>query len=220
MPKQSMLTAMGEPDLKSRRPIKARSAGWAGAVARAATRSGLTPNAISVLGIVISALGAWTMICASKQPLWWLAGALAIQLRLVANLIDGMVAVEGGKGGPTGALFNEVPDRFEDSFFLIAAGYATPWPWLGWLAALLAMFTAYARTLGASLGFPADFRGPMAKQHRMAVLTLACLAACAEGVWSKTAYAIPAALGIIAIGAFLTSLRRLSGVAAQLRAAG
>jgi hypothetical protein len=39
----------------------------------------------------------------------------------------------------------------------------------------LAVVTAYIRVFGGALGFALDFRGPMAKQHRMAVLTVGCL---------------------------------------------
>ena len=40
--------------------------------------------------------------------------------------------------------------------------------------------TAYVRTLGAALGTVGLYLGPMAKPHRMATLTLGCLAAAAE----------------------------------------
>jgi phosphatidylglycerophosphate synthase len=45
------------------------------------------------------------------------ATAACIQLRLLCNLLDCMVAIEGGKSAPTGALFNEMPDRFADPLF-------------------------------------------------------------------------------------------------------
>ena len=55
--------------------------------------------------------------------------------------LDGLVAVEYGKGSATGALFNEVPDRIADSAVLVGAGYAaTGWVTLGYVAALLALF--------------------------------------------------------------------------------
>lgn len=78
-----------------------------------------------------------------------------------------MVAVEGGKGTPTGVPYDELPDRVADSLFLVALGYAAALPWLGWLGALLAALTACIRALGGALGQPQDFRGPMAKPHRM-----------------------------------------------------
>src|SRR5439155_1499932 len=103
------------------------------------------------------------------------------QLRLLANMLDGLVAVEGGRKTATGDLFNEVPDRFADVLILASAGYALSWLGtlgitFGWLVAVLAVLSAYVRVFGGSLGFQQSFTGPMAKQHRMAILTLACLA--------------------------------------------
>ena len=51
----------------------------------------------------------------------WLGAAAGIQLRLGANMLDGLVAVEEGKGAPTGAHYNEAPDRVEDALLLVAA---------------------------------------------------------------------------------------------------
>src|SRR5215510_14343650 len=58
----------------------------------------------------------------------------------------------------------------------IGAGYA----WggnvaLGYIATILAIFTAYVRAAGKIAGAPNEFCGPMAKQHRMLVITVACL---------------------------------------------
>ena len=126
--------------------------------------------------------------------------------------------MEGGKQTPTGALYNEYPDRIADSLLIVALGYAAGMPWLGWLGALLAALTAYVRLSGASLGLPQDFRGPMAKQHRMFVLTLACVAAIIEQWVSHTGYALQVAAVVIAAGALLTCITRTRAIAAQLKA--
>ena len=139
-------------------------------------------------------------------------------MRLLCNLLDGLVAVEGGRKSPYGPLFNEAPDRIEDSLFLIAAGHAAGLLWLGLLAAVLACLTAYLRALGASFGLPQDFRGPMAKPHRMAALTLGSIAAFAEAAWRGSFVALEAALWLIAAGAALTAVRRTWRIAAQLKA--
>lgn len=196
----------------SRRPLKSRSTRWANLAARAWLATGLGPNSISFLGILVALLGAWAMLLEPAPSPWFLAAAICIQLRLAANLLDGMVAIEGGRGGPTGAIWNEFPDRIEDSVLLVAAGYSTPYPWLGWLAALLAAVCAYVRMLGASLGQAQDFRGPMAKQHRMAALTLGCLAAIA---WSD---ALAIALAVIAAGTAVTIALRIGRLARAVRA--
>jgi phosphatidylglycerophosphate synthase len=201
----------------SRRPISARGNVFIQRIATALARSPLTPNAISVLSIVFAAAGAAALLW---LPAWgaWLC-ALGIQLRLLCNLFDGMVAVEGGKSTPTGALYNEVPDRVADSLLLVALGYAAGLPWVGWLAALLAAATAYIRTLGGALGQPQDFRGPMAKQHRMALMTLACVAAPFEQMLAGTGYVLKGAVALIAAGALLTCGTRLRAIAVRLEAA-
>jgi phosphatidylglycerophosphate synthase len=90
-----------------------------------------------------------------------------------------MVAVEGGHRTPLGEVFNDMPDRLADLAILLGTGYAlAAFPWgiqLGWLAGTLALLTAYVRLLGSSMGVRQYFVGPMAKPHRMAVLTVACV---------------------------------------------
>ncbi len=84
----------------------------------------------------------------------------AIQLRLLCNLLDGMVAVEGGRGSPVGALYNEFPDRVADTLLIVALGYAAGAGWLGWAGALAAAFTAYVRVFGGRFGQAQDFAVP------------------------------------------------------------
>ena len=204
---------MGSAD---RRPLKSRCSGWAQALAGALARSPVTPNQISVASIAFAGAGAAALLC-WRTPAGLVLCALCVQLRLLCNLLDGMVAVEGGKGSPTGALYNEFPDRIADALFLVALGHAAGLPWLGWLCALLAALTAYIRVTGASLGLAADFRGPMAKPHRMAVLTLACLAAALELHLRGSVHALLVGAALIAAGSALTCITRTAAIAAQLR---
>ena len=152
----------------------------------------------------------------------FVAAAVAIQLRLVANLMDGMVAIEGGMQTKLGLLFNDLPDRLADALILVAAGYAIQWVrWgaeLGWAAALLALMTAYVRLLGAAMGATQWFIGPMAKQHRMAVLTAACLLAALEAAIGRTEHVITAALMVISLGCVATLVRRLRRIIAEVQA--
>lgn len=208
-----------EPDLANRRPLKSRGTGWAGAATRLLLKTRITANQVSGIGVVISLLGAWAFVAAPHQPWLYLAGALAIQLRLLCNMLDGLVAVEGGRKSAYGPLYNEVPDRIEDSVFLAAFGYAAGLLWLGLTAALLAAITAYVRALGGTFGFPQDFRGPMAKPHRMAALTLGSVAACAEALWQGTHWSLVVTLALVTAGAALTIVRRVLGIARALRAA-
>jgi len=204
---------MSEPGIDARRPLKSRSTAWAGWLARRVAQTTITPNQISLASIGFALIGGLLLL----RPDWSVAlvfAAICIQLRLLCNLLDGMVAVEGGKGTPVGALYNEIPDRIADSLLLIGAGYGLGLPALGWLAALLAALTAYVRALGGSLGLEQDFRGPQAKPHRMALLTVGCLAAAMEGYGSGTHYALTLALLLIVIGTLWTIVRRTRAIAA------
>lgn len=205
------------PPSEARRPLTSRGTAWAQAIAGALARSAVTPNQISVVSIAFAGVGAWLLVEWPTTAGLVLA-AVCVQLRLACNLFDGMVAIEGGKQSPTGALYNELPDRIADSLFLVAAGYTIGMPWLGWLGALLAALTAYIRATGGALGFAQDFRGPMAKPHRMAVLTLGCLAGAVEWHLAGTRHALLVALAVIAAGSALTCLTRTRAIAAQLRA--
>jgi phosphatidylglycerophosphate synthase len=150
--------------------------------------------------------------------MWLLAAAGCVQLRLVCNLMDGMVAIEGGKKSATGDLFNEVPDRIADVVILAGAGFcAFSQPWgihLGWLAAALAVMTACIRMQGAALTGKHDFRGPMAKPHRMALITSVCvIGAFLPDVTDWFLWA----LVVMVAGEIITLARRLCGIAAIMK---
>jgi hypothetical protein len=70
---------------------------------------------------------------------------------------------------------------------------------------------------GASLGLPQDFRGPLAKQQRMAAMTLGCLVGAIELPWFGTNYALISAAGIIALGAVITCVARTMAIVKQLQ---
>lgn len=215
-------------DPAARRPLKSRGTPWAGALSRLLLRWRFTPNTVSVLSVAFSVGGAVSLYaapreeCAGCQAFWWLMAILGIQLRLLCNLMDGLLAVEGGLKSAVGDLYNEVPDRLADTLLLVAAGYgAAHWhPWAadaGWAAAAGALSTAYARALGASLTGRQDFRGPFAKQHRMAILTLACMAGAVEYAVNRSGHLMPWVLALVAAGSVATAGRRLLATASLLR---
>lgn len=208
---------MGKDD--NRRPIAARASSWARALSASLAQTSITPNQISVISIFFAGVGAM-MLAWGFSASGLLLAAVCVQLRLLCNLLDGMVAVEGGKQTPTGALYNEFPDRIADSLLIVALGYAAMHPWLGWLGALLAALTAYVRVFGGSAGLAQDFRGPMAKPHRMAVLTAACLIGAAEWHWNGTRHCLLVAAILIAAGSALTCYTRIRAIAGQLNTKG
>lgn len=215
-------------DLDNRRPLRSRDTGWARAGAAWLARAGVTPDAVSA-GAVVFGLAGGGLLAASgaldggARVATLVGGALAIQLRLVCNLMDGMVAVEHGRGGPLGPIWNELPDRIADGAFLVGAGYGAALAgaaWgepAGWAAAVFAVLTAYVRELGRALGQPADFGGPMAKPQRMALLTAAAVVTVFEHNWGWRGEAFAGSLALIAIGAALTAAIRTGRLAARLK---
>lgn len=210
---------MNDTPSASRRPLGSRKSAWAGRLAAWAVQQGYTPNQISRASIAFSALG---LICFALSPfgpgflqfLCLLLAAAAIQGRLVCNLIDGMVAVEGGQGTKDGPFWNEAPDRLSDLFLLLGAGIAAGNPGLGTLAAALAIATAYLRELGRAEGFAPDFSGPLAKPQRMAVLTAGTVVAALYG----GAATMSLTLWIIVFGTALTIVSRSRRLLNALRA--
>lgn len=203
---------MTEP-VANRRPLASRDTRVARRAASWLVAREVTPNQISQLAMIFAALG---FVCLAlswiSDPLpaasLLLVAAACCQARLVCNLLDGMVAIEGGRAAKDGPFWNEAPDRVSDILFLCGAGVACGVPTLGALAAIGAVTTAYLRELGRAEGSPPDFKGPMAKQHRMALLTAGCVAAAVLPVGYSAATILVATLSLMLAGLGVTILLR------------
>lgn len=216
-------------ELSGRRPLKTRDWKFFQLMAAWLAKQNVSPNAISVWSVVFGALAGIALACTS---LWsdaivrhtlWLAAAAMIQMRLIANLLDGMVAIEGGKKSIVGELYNEVPDRISDPLIFIGAGlaYGSNLP-IGMLAAIMALFVAYVRAIGASVGVGQIFMGPFAKQQRMALLIAVCIVCTVlpdkwQPIHEPTSIGLMGcSLLVIAVGSLLTSIRRLRCIAQRM----
>lgn len=217
-----------------RRPLRSRSWPVFVALARALAERRVSPNAISIAGMLAAIVGGVALACAFHiggehrdalgRALLLLAAAL-FPLRLVCNLLDGMVAVEGRLGSPAGEIYNDVPDRVSDAAALVGAGYAAcSIPALGFTAALAAVMTAYIRAVGKGAGAGADFTGVMDKKRRMLLLTLTAIVLAAAprsieplttingrpiGLW-------PLTLTLVTLGSAITCITRLRNIARRL----
>lgn len=211
----------------TRRILATRNAGWARALARELGQAGIRPNAVSIAGVVfaLGACGAFSLVADANpgvRTVLLVLAATAIQLRLLCNLLDGMLAVEEGFKSKTGDIYNDLPDRVADVLILVGAGAAMrhlPYgSTLGWLAALMAIFTAYVRLLGGSLGVTQHFIGPMAKQHRMFTLTVATLFSAVETILGMPLRAMRVGLAVIVTGSIVTVWRRTHRIVSEVEA--
>lgn len=214
-----------------RRPIASRGLSWVKALTRWMAERGVSPNAISISSILFASAGATALLATravdgTPERMLWLATAACVQLRLLANLFDGMVAMESGKASALGELFNEVPDRLADVAILVALGFvAGSSPHLGYAAAVLAVFVSYVRAVGVTAGASQAFAGLMAKPKRMFLVTVLCLfQAVVPASWHGWNNALGLGgpgivLVLIGLGCVVTAITRLRVIAWELERA-
>lgn len=193
----------------------------------------VSPNSISVAGMVAGII-AGLLLAATRfaengtlQRAFWFAAAASIQLRLIANMLDGMVAIASQKASRLGELYNELPDRVSDAAIIIGAGYAVGGlPTLGYIATAIAILTPYIRAVGKAAGASNLFVGPMAKPHRMFVLTIVGLLMAVlprqwQPSWGELHVGLASVgLGFIILGGLITILRRLTLIVRHLQTPG
>jgi hypothetical protein len=167
-------------DLDNRRPLKVRDAAFARRLAARLAEAKVSPDAISATSVAFAALGAALLMTAGGLEGWLFRGRWSWCWRRSASRRGCCATCWTGwwrsstAGRSAGPIWNELPDRVADVLLLAGAGYGVQTAGIGggaavgWIAAVLAVLTAYVRELGRGLGQPADFSGPMAKQQRMA----------------------------------------------------
>ncbi len=196
-------------------PERARSTARGGLapLARALHRIGVSANAVTALGFLLTVTGA--TLLALAMP----AAALVVLLAgALADTLDGQIARAAGGGTRLGAFLDSTFDRLSDGAFGIAAA------WLGassgdrllfWsaLAALVAgSAVPYIRAKAESLGVAADV-GLAPREARLVILVLGVAAWTATGGLSLFA----AAVAVVAFLATLTTIQRIVHVARALR---
>jgi phosphatidylglycerophosphate synthase len=204
--------------MNNRRIVSSRDTKFASKSALWLANRNVSPNTISVMSIVFSffTLVAFYLdyIAVLNHLLAMVIAIVGIQGRLLMNLLDGMVAIEFNKKSLVGGLYNEVPDRISDTLIIFGSGLMVTKCMFGmdlaYSAIILSAFTAYIRTLGASLNCPHFFSGPMAKQHRMALITISCLIA----IWYQPVFYFM--LIVMNVGLLITCVRRLLKISNSL----
>lgn len=217
-----------ERKVSDRRPLASRNTAMAQRLSRYLASTSLTPNQISGGSIVFAGIaclffvlsGVYTEGAYVVCMLLVIAGC---QLRLLCNLMDGMVAIEAGKQTPDGAVWNEFPDRIADMLIIAGLGVASGWSVLGWVAVALAVLVAYVRELGKGIDGVVDFSGPMAKPHRMALVSagalLSGIAELLSGVTSSddlSSYVLQGVLVLLVAGSIATIWRRVHSILVRL----
>jgi archaetidylinositol phosphate synthase len=161
------------------------------AEARIAHNLGLTPNVISVVGIVLSFLAASAYAVAWNQsslvlfgvgvPLQALLLLLAVVLLLASGFcdtLDGVLARNYQQATPFGGFLDSLLDRYADAIVYSGIIFGGLCPVYWGLAALVgSMLVSYSRARAEAAGIKMESVGLAERAERMLILAAASLAA-------------------------------------------
>lgn len=184
-------------------------------VGRTIARSGLSPNAITIVGVLVQAVVAYLIVDGAL-----LAAGLVAIVAGVADLLDGAVAKARGIETPFGALFDSTTDRLSDALLFIpiawlygvdpdVAAHDEPWVAAVALTALVFSFlVSYVKARAESLGFDCNV-GFAERFERLFVM----IAGLVFGF-------VPVAVVLLSLLTFGTFVQRMVYVYAQARKGG
>lgn len=182
-------------------------------VGRIVAASGLSANAITVLGVLVQGVAAYLILRGAL-----LAAGLVAIVAGVADLLDGAVAKARGEASRFGALLDSTIDRFSDALFFVPVAWlygvdpdiaAHDQPWVAGVALTGLVFTflvSYVKARAESLGF--DCNVGIGERFERLVLMVAGLV---FGI-------VPVMVVVLAVVGAITFVQRMVHVGAQARA--
>ncbi|MFW5905833.1 MAG: CDP-alcohol phosphatidyltransferase family protein [archaeon] len=171
-------------------------------------RVGLTPNAVSVLALIVAGAAAGTFYLGGSEPVWYLLGAALVLVNGWLDLLDGAIARELDTESAAGDLLDHAFDRYADLLLLVglAAGIER-WE-LGVAAITGVLMTSYLGTQAQAVGLDRVYGGLLGRADRLALTAFgAVLATVATG----TVYGVSIVgwlLVIFAVVGHVTALQR------------
>jgi len=128
-------------------------------------RGGISPNTITTTTLLASAaMGLW--LCTGSR-VSCLSLPVFLFVRMAADALDGMIAMEFNLCSPSGTLLNEVADVAADAvLYLPFALLPGVTPFLPVAAVVLAMVSEQAGVAAVLIGVPRRSEGPMGKSDR------------------------------------------------------
>ena len=164
-----------------------------------AKRAELSPDAVSVLALVVAVAAGGSFYLAGEQRLFYLVGAVFVWMNGVLDLVDGQLARETGVASPAGDLLDHVLDRYAD--IVIVAGLAAGIGEfaLGFAAITGVLMTSYLGTQAQAVGLDRVYGGLLGRADRLVLIAAtAVLAAFIQGTalgfglvgWLLVAFAV------------------------------
>jgi CDP-diacylglycerol--glycerol-3-phosphate 3-phosphatidyltransferase len=177
-------------------------------------RTGVTPDALTALGLTLCAAGAVAVYFEYRNELlWFWTGAFLFWAGSLLDILDGALARVGGKTTPFGAFIDSTTDRVGEGAMLAAIAlvfsrHGKDWAVVLAVAAVVGSFlVSYTRARAEALGLRGDV-GLGSRAERVVLITAGLIFA----PWGGLPWAIVA----LAATAWLTVVQRILHVRKQL----
>lgn len=185
-------------------------------VAERLVKLGVTANAVTLFGGVLSLVGGALVALAMPQ-----AALMVLVIGTLSDTLDGQIARASGGSTPFGAFLDSTVDRVSDAALfggaaLLAAGSGQPaLLWWALLALVASSLVPYVRAKAESLGLGASV-GPAPREARIVIFLLGLAA------WALFDIEIlfVAAVLAVALLASITVAMRVAAVGRQLQTKG
>ena len=142
------------------------------------TDAGITPNTVTVLGLLISFASAWCYYRWASSPILLPIAGTLLLLSGLFDAIDGVIARTTGKVTTFGGFFDSVSDRYADA--LVLAGVTLGGlcnPFYGFAALIGSLMVSYTRSRAEALGVTMSGIGLAERAERMLILVTITFAA-------------------------------------------
>lgn len=177
------------------------------AEAKFAHTIGLTPNMVSITGLILALCSSFVYAISKEQPLFLFLATLLFLFSGFCDALDGILARNYMQESEFGGFFDSILDRYADAAVytgIIIGGLCDPlW---GLIALMGSLLVSYSRARAEAAGIKMESVGIAERAERMIILAIATIATI---FWSPAIN-----IGIIVLGmlSHLTVFQRIMHV--------
>jgi len=166
---------------------------------------GVSPNALTLLAVLLSLLIGWMFWNSSENNIYFLLVALGLLLRMMLNALDGMMARIYNLQSKVGEILNEVGDIISDVviFFplIVFEGLDIR---LAIAFITLSVINEFCGVMAKIVSGDRRYDGPMGKSDRATLIGVICISAYfTSGIYDYVNYVIGASSFLVVISSFL-----------------
>jgi len=174
----------------------------------ASVRLGVTPNAVSVLAVVVAAGAGVCFAFAGERPLLYPLGAVLVFVNGWLDLLDGALARELGTESKAGDLLDHVLDRYADILLVAGLAAGVGRYGLGLAAVTGVLLTSYLGTQAQAVGLDRVYGGAVGRADRLALI--GAVTAVTPYIHATLATLTPVGvlLAVLAVVGHVTALQR------------